>query len=127
MSVIAPKAARDYLASMSLRPLFTMLIGFAMLFAPLGVGSGSAMAMVPSANHHAQVIDSGHCGERPAKGDHDQAPDNSCCIAMCAAVTVASATSTGRHIVPQPIEPPALVQFNHSFLAELPTPPPRPA
>ncbi len=110
---------------MSLRPLFGMLIAFAMLFAPLGLGSGSAMAMAPSADHHAQMMDSGHCGERPAKGDHDKAPDKSCCVAMCAAVTVAPSASVEPYFFPQSIERPSLVRFDHSFLAELPTPPPR--
>lgn len=125
MSLIVPQASQHYLARMSLRPLFGILIAFAMLFAPLGVSSGSAVAMATSANHHAQMMDSGHCGERPASGDHDKAPDKSCCVAMCAAVTVAPSASIGPHTFPLPLERPSLVQFNHSFLAELPTPPPR--
>lgn len=125
MSLIVPQASRHYLERMSLRPLFGILLAFAMLFAPLGLSSGSAVAMAPSADHHAQMMDSGHCGERPAKGDHDKAPDKSCCVAMCAAVTVPPAASIEPHIFPQSIERPSLVQFDHSFLAELPTPPPR--
>lgn len=125
MSVIVPKAARHYLARMSLRPLFTMLIAFAMLFAPLGLSSASAVAMASSPNHHAQMMESGHCGERPANGDHGKAPDKSCCVAMCAAITVAPSASIEPRISPQPIDQPSLVQFNHSFLAELATPPPR--
>jgi hypothetical protein len=125
MSVIVPQASRHYLVRMGLRPLFAMLIGLAMLFAPLGSRSGSAVAMAPPADHHARMMDSGHCGERPANRDHGKAPDKSCCVAMCAAVSVAPSASIEPPILPRSVQRPSLVRFNHSFLAELPTPPPR--
>jgi hypothetical protein len=109
---------------MSLRPLLAMLFAFAMLFAPLATQGGAAMAMTPT-DHHAQMMESGHCGEQPAKGDHDKAADKSCCVAMCAAVAVAPATYIEPHSFSRPVERPALDQFQRSFLAELPTPPPR--
>ena len=108
----------------SLRPLFAMLIAIAMLFAPLAIQGSSAMAMAP-ADHHAQMMESGHCGEQPAKGDHDKAPDKSCCVAMCSAVAVAPTAFVEPHSFSRPVERPALDQFQRSFLAELPTPPPR--
>lgn len=125
MSVIVRKASRVYLARMSPRLLFAILIAVAMLFAPLAVSSGSAMAVAPSADHHAQMMDSGHCSEQPAQGDHDRAPEKSCCVAMCASVAVASSASVEPLIFLEPVERSSLVQLAHSFLAELPTPPPR--
>ena len=109
---------------MSLRPLFAILLAVALLFAPLATLSGSAMAMAP-ADHHAQMAESGHCGEKPAKGDHEKAPEKSCCLAMCAAVAVAPTASIEPHSFSRPSERPAPDQFQRSFLAELPTPPPR--
>lgn len=109
---------------MSLRPFFAILFAIAMLFAPLATLGGSAMAMAP-ADHHAQMAESGHCGEQPAKGDHHKAPEKSCCVAMCAAVAVAPIASIEPHSFSRPSERPAPDQFQRSFLAELPTPPPR--
>ena len=124
MSVIAQKASGAYGAPVSLRPLFAMLVAFTMLLAPLALQSGAAMAMAP-ADHHAQMMESGHCGEQPAKSDHDKVPDKSCCVAMCAAVAVAPTVSVEPHVLVASVEQPSLTQFHHSFLAELPTPPPR--
>lgn len=108
----------------SLRALFAMMIAVAMLFAPLAMQTGSAMAMAP-ADHHAQMTENGHCGGQPAEGDQDKSPDKSCCVAMCAAVAVTPTTTVEPHGFSKPIERPALDQFEGSFLAELPTPPPR--
>ena len=116
---------RPYAPSVSIRRLFAILIAFAMLFAPLAMQSGSAMAMAPAAGHHAQMMDSGHCGEQPAKDHHGKKVDKSCCAAMCTAVAVAPAPISKPHAFASSIEQPSLVQFDHSFLAELPTPPPR--
>lgn len=110
--------------TVSLRPLFAMLVAFAMLFAPLALQSGSAMAMAP-ADHHAQMMERGHCGEQPAKGDHGKSADKSCCVAMCAAVAVAPTAPIEPLALVSSSERPSLAQFHHSFLAELPTPPPR--
>jgi hypothetical protein len=104
--------------------LFAMLIAFAMLFAPVALQSGAAMAMAP-ADHHAQMMESGHCGEQPAKSHDGKAMDKSCCAAMCAAVAVAPAVEAEPHALVPAVERPALDQFQRSYLAELPTPPPR--
>ena len=114
-----------YARPVSIRRLFAILIAFAMLLAPFAMQSASAMAMAPAADHHAQMMDSGHCGEQPAK-DHDgKRVDRSCCAAMCTAVAVAPMPISEPHAFASSIERPSLVQFDHSFLAELPTPPPR--
>lgn len=125
MSVIAQKASEAYAAPMRLRPLFVMLIAFAMLFAPLALQSGAAMAMAPATDHHAQMMNSGHCGEQPAKDHHGKTVDKSCCAAMCTAIAIAPTPMSEPQVFASSIERPSLIQFNHSFLAELPTPPPR--
>lgn len=110
---------------MSLRPLFAMLVAVAMLFAPLTIRSGGAMAMAPAADHHARTMESGHCDDQPTKGKESQSDDKSCCVAMCVAIAVAPTTAIEPHALTSSVERPSLTQFNHSFLAELPTPPPR--
>ena len=124
MSVIVQQASSTYVARMSLRPLFAILIAVVMLFAPVTLQSGAAMAMAP-ADHHSQMMDKGHCGEQPAKSDHDKSMDKSCCAAMCAAVAVAPSAAIDPHNFSRPVERPALDRFQRSFLAKLPTPPPR--
>ena len=124
MSVIAQKASVAYGAPVSLRPLFAILIAVAMLFAPLALQSGAAMAMAP-ADHHSQMTETDHCGEQPAKSHDGKTVDKSCCAAMCTAIAVAPTPMLQPHVFSSSAERAALVQFNHSFLAELPTPPPR--
>ena len=124
MSVIAQKASGAYGALVSTRPLVAMLIAFAMLFAPRALQSGAAMAMAP-ADRHAQMMDGGHCGEQPAKDHHGKTVDRSCCAAMCTAIAVAPTPMSELNAFASSNARPLLIQFNHSFLAELPTPPPR--
>ena len=124
MSVIAQTASGAYGPRVSIRPLFAILIAFAMLFAPLVLQSGAAMAMTP-ADHQAQMMETGHCGEQPAKSHNGKAMDKSCCAAMCAAVAVAPSVEAEPHALAPSVQRPALDQFQFSFLAELPTPPPR--
>ena len=124
MTVIAQKASVAYGAPVSLRPLFAILIAVAMLFAPLAVQTGAAMAMAP-ADHHAQMTETDHCGEQPANSHDGKTVDKSCCAAMCTAIAVAPTPMLEPHVFSSSAERAALVQFNHSFLAELPTPPPR--
>lgn len=125
MSVIVRKASLHYVAPMSLRLLFAMLIAVAMLFAPLAMQSGAAMAMAPAPDHHAQMMEGGHCGGQPATHHDGKAMDKSCCAAMCAAVAIAPALRVEPHALAPEVERPGLDLFRRSFLAELPTPPPR--
>ena len=108
----------------SLRPLFATLIALAMLFAPLAMQSGSAMAMAP-ADHHAQMMEKGHCGDQPATGKDGKQMDKSCCVAMCTAVAMTPAAPLEPHTFHGPADHPQLSQFHHGYLAKLPTPPPR--
>lgn len=108
---------------MGIRPLFAILIAAAMLFAPLVAGSGTAMASVPG-DHHGQAMTSDHCAQ-PEEGDADKASDKPCCVAMCAATVIALPTEFEPQVFGRQAVRPALVTSDHSFLAELPTPPPR--
>lgn len=111
--------------SVSLRPLFAILIAIAMLFAPLAMPAGSAMAAMP-ADHSAQMMGKGHCGEQPGKGQDDgQAADKNCCVAMCAPAVVAPSALVEPGIYDRTIDRAAPQRFGRSFLARLPTPPPR--
>lgn len=125
MPVIVQQSSLAYGARMSLRPLYMMLLALAMLLAPLAVQSGAAMAMAP-ADHHSMMTNGGHCGEQPAKSHDGKAMDKSCCAAMCAtAAAIVPALHTEPHALASTVERPGLDLFRHSFLAELPTPPPR--
>jgi hypothetical protein len=111
------------MAAMSPRPLFAILVAVGMLLAPLGIRSGVAMAAAPS-NHHEQMAMGEHCGEQPAKTKHEKSSESACCVAMCMAVAPAPA-KLEPHFPTASVERPGLDQFGRSFLAELPTPPPR--
>lgn len=118
------RPARGIWPPVRLRPLFAMLIAIAMLFAPFAMQFGSAMAMVP-ADHHPQMMESGHCGEQPAK-DHDgKSVDKSCCVAMCTAIAVAPVAPLEPRAFAKNVDSPTLSPYHHSFVAKLPTPPPR--
>ena len=112
------------MGAMSFRPLFAILIAIGMFLAPLAIRSGAAMA-TPAPDHHGQMTKSDHCGEVPAKGQHRKAGENACCVAMCMAVAPAPAAQLGPQFLSASPDLPAPEQFGRSFLAELPTPPPR--
>ena len=109
---------------MSLRPLFAILVAVGMLLAPLGIRSGAAMAMAPS-NHHEQAGMGEHCGEQPTKTSHEKSSESACCVAMCMAVAPAASARIEPQFLTASLDRPAPDRFGRSFLAELPTPPPR--
>ena len=113
------------MAAMSLRPIFAILIAIGMFLAPLAIRSGAAMAM-PS-DHHEQMNSAGHCGEQPSKSKHQKSDESACCVAMCTAVAPATAARLEPQFLTASVDLPALDRFGRSFLAELPTPPPRAA
>lgn len=106
----------------TLRPIFAILVALGLLFTPFGMGSASAMAA--PADHHAQMMKSGHCGDQPSKKD-GKAMDKSCCVAMCSAIAVAPTMTPEPHVFTMSPDLPSIAQFHHSYLAKLPTPPPR--
>lgn len=108
----------------NVRALFLILIAAAMLFAPVALQSGAAMAMAPT-DHHAQMMEKGHCGDQ--KGDHHgkMSGGKNCCTAMCSGVAVNIGETAELHhfMASEPVPTP--VEFRFNFLAKLPTPPPR--
>ncbi|WP_309601298.1 hypothetical protein [Sphingomonas sp.] len=108
----------------SLRHLSAILIAFAMLFAPLAMETGSAMAMAP-ADHQSQMMVQGHCGDQPAQDQDGKKMGKSCCVAMCTAVALTAAAPVDQLAFAKIVDRPSLEPFHHSYLAQLATPPPR--
>ena len=106
------------------RSIFAMLIAAALLFAPFAMRSGGAMAAMPS-NHHSQAMDKSHCGDQPATGKDHKSTGKSCCAAMCTAIAVAPGSPVEPLAHARSIDRSAIDQFGRSFMAKLPTPPPR--
>lgn len=123
-SGVEPRHVQTHMTPVSVSKLFAMLIAVAMLFAPFAMQSGSAMAAMPS-DHHAQVEGTTHCDGQSRPDQDSKSAEKPCCVAMCVAVTVAPTASADPHRFSRTPERPALDQFERSFLAELPTPPPR--
>jgi len=115
---------RSYAAFVRFKNLFALLVALAVLFAPAITRAGEAMAAVP--DHHAQMMESGHCKAPPSKSDHHGKTDGkSCCVSMCMAVAVAPVTPTTETV--QRIAPAtfAVATIHLPYLGELATPPPR--
>ncbi len=110
--------------TVSVRPVFAILIALAMLFAPFAMQSGGAQAAMP-ADHHAEAMEASHCsgdtGKADQRGDHD------CCAAMCAAAALAPAMAAKLPMLTRGDDRPGIEHFGRSHLAKLPTPPPRTA
>jgi hypothetical protein len=111
---------------MSLRPLFAILVAVGMMLAPLAIRSGAAMAMAP-ADHHGQMVSGDHCSDAPARSKHEKPGESACCVAMCMAVAPAPSAKLEPHFVTASVDRPGLDRSGSSFVAELPTPPPRAA
>ena len=106
----------------SLRPFFAILIAAAMMFSPFAMRSGMAMAAAP-ADHHATMTPDDHCA--PQSGDAK--PDKDCCAAMCANIMLPAAASVEPIGFARGVDQPVTASIGASFLAKLPTPPPRAA
>lgn len=108
----------------NVRALFSILIAAAMLLAPMALQSGAAMAMAPT-DHHAQMMEKGHCGGQKDGEQGKMSGGKSCCVAMCSAVAVNIAMTVEPHqyALSEPVS--ARDEFRFTFLAKLPTPPPR--
>ena len=95
---------------MSPRRLLWALVALAMLWGPLALQSGGAMAMAPS-DHHGQ--------------QDDQSAGHACCVALLTAIEASSGPTLEPHaLTGVPAQHPIL-EDGPGFLAELPTPPPR--
>ena len=107
---------------MLFRRFLALLFAVAMTFAPLG---HAAMAETAApASHHGQMAKSAHCDQQSQPDQHHKAADKSCCAAMCIAVVVPSGHPQVA-LYHASRERPASDQDHISYLAELPTPPPR--
>lgn len=107
-----------------LRPLFAILIAAAMLFVPFGMQGAMA---APPADHHSQMQAKGHCDGQPARGQDHKSADKPCCAAMCMAIAIEPSASPEPIDFGRSVERPSLAERPDSYLAELPTPPPRAA
>jgi len=101
------------------------MVAAAMLFSPAASG---AHAIAMAADHHARMAAMEHCQstqQSPSSGKHDQAPAESCCMAMC--MTIAIAPSEPIETVQRTLSPSyfAAPQFSRGYLGEIATPPPR--
>ena len=90
----------------------------------LRVSVGAAMAAAP--HHDMAMMEAGHCQSPPSgTAHHDKMDGKRCCIAMCAAVAVASAVPA-EMLPPRPqIADFALPKTYHGLHTEIATPPPR--
>ena len=116
---------RAYPVSMSVQKLLAAFAAFAMLLAPAFSSVGEAFAAVPD-DHHAQMMESGHCQSAPSKSDeHDKARDTGCCISMCMAVAVTPPAPL-EGVAPAPATAVSAIPPLHvPYLAEIATPPPK--
>lgn len=112
--------------SVSLKPVFAILIAFAMLFAPFAIQSGRAMAAMPS-DHQSQMMAKGHCGQQSSSGKSERTHTKSCCVAMGTAIAFAPAVPSVPLAFARAMERPAIEASPQSYLAKLATPPPRAA
>lgn len=104
------------------RLLLTTLIAAALLFAPFGMAA--AMAAAP-ADHHGQVNANDHCDGQVPQKQNPGSSEQPCCAAMCMAVVVEPAASREPIDFARAAERASLAERPHSYLADLPTPPPR--
>ena len=109
---------------MSIRKLFAIMVAVAVLFAPAFTSSMSAYAATP--DHHAQMMEKGHCD--PAMDmEQDEPADMACCGAMCMAVAVAPPASQMAKPLVGSVAVAGLQEFQTGIPAEIATPPPRAA
>ncbi len=109
--------------AMGFRALIATLIALAMAFAPL-VTPGAAAAAAPTAGHHAQGMDSGHCDERQT-GEQDQGSVDQCCVATCSATALPAPLGLDYALAATVLPISSPDASGYGYLADLPTPPPR--
>ena len=95
-----------------------------MLWGPVALQSGGAMAMAPS-DHHGQMMEKGHCDTEGAGGQNDQSAGHACCVALLTAIEASSGPTLEPHALLGVPGQQVILEDGPSFLPELPTPPPR--
>lgn len=112
-----------HLSRMTLRRFLAALAALALVWAPLALQGGAAMATAP-ADHHAQMMQGGDCHDKQS----DQKGHSSgkvCCAAMCTAIVVPPVVTLEPAPLAGSTSGTSLAESGPSYLAELPTPPPR--
>ena len=109
---------------MSPRRLLWALVALAMLWGPVALQSGGAMAMAPP-DHQGQMIEKGHCDTEAAGEQDGKSAGHACCIALLTAIEASSGPILEPHAFGGLPGRQLLPDDGPDFLAELPTPPPR--
>lgn len=109
---------------MGLKLLIATLIALAMALAPVAFLGGTAAA-APANTHHGPMSESSHCDDQPAGEHGDQAGEQFCCVATCTAIALNPPPAHIFEQRPMADRGASPAQFQHGFLADLPTPPPR--
>lgn len=100
-----------------------MFAALTLMWGPLAVQSGAAMAMAPS-SHLEQMQKGGECHDEKSE-PKGHAGAKVCCAAMCSALAVPPiALMVGSSIV-SAVPHTVLSENGPSFIIHLPTPPPR--
>ncbi len=112
------------MVSVNIRPLFAILIAATMIIAPFAMRSGAAMAASPG-SHHAEETGQDHCD--PQQGEHhgETAIDENCCPATCGNFALPPAAAVDPADFSRGTDLSSMAAIGKSFLAKLPTPPPR--
>ena len=126
LSLVENQSFQAHRLHVSPRPLFSILIALAMIFAPFAIQSARAMAAMPL-DHQSQMMTKGHCGEQSLGGKTDKNHPKSCCVAAGTAIAAAPNSPDEPIAVDRVIVQSALRTSPHSYLARLATPPPRTA
>jgi len=110
--------------SVSFRHFFAILFAVAMIFAPLAMPGGQAMA-APIASHHDEAVTADHCGGTSDQGKPGKAVDHGCCVATCLGIAMAPASPDDPLAYVRIAPRPSADLFRRGFLGEIATPPPR--
>ena len=110
--------------TVSFKTFLSFLTALALLAAP--AFAPAAAASVGPADHHEQMMKTGHCESMP-EGDENKAADKSCCVKMCMAVAADLTSPLAERALPHCTDTPTLDSFLVGTTAEIATPPPRAA
>lgn len=114
---------RSYRLALNIRTLLAVFVALAVLFAPAFTRAGEAFAAVP--DHHAQMMEAGHCQPPAGSPEHGKAPAKSCCISMFMAVAITPAAPPEEKPVQSARPVRRAASFHVNSPIELATPPPR--
>ncbi|QDP19953.1 hypothetical protein [Sphingomonas xanthus] len=107
---------------MKLKGFLLALLAVAMLFAPLAMPGGQALAAAPMPQASAS---SEHCQPSDAAKHHDGERDQTDCATMCLALAVSPGQPMAAQLMLRRAFRPSGDRQQRSFVAKLPTPPPR--